>query len=196
MATRADQARRRALAAEPPAEPPTGPRRAAPRIKRPGQDELIPFLTLEETLPDTVPIKVFGEFYDMIAPQDMSPLDRHNTDQIWQRMVELQGKADRNEEYTREDKVEMEAAIGRMIRLVVPELPTRIYNRLNWVQKEAIVEGFLAWKASRMTVEEMAREIEGESGASLLTGQTSSPASKPATTRATRSSGRKSRPTS
>jgi hypothetical protein len=198
MSTRSEQARKRALAADPetPDAPPSGPRRAEPRIKRPGQGDLIPFLTLEETLPETVPVKIFGELYDMIAPQDMSPLDRYTTDQIWQRMVELQGKADAGEEYTREDRVEMEAAINRMIRMVIPALPTHVFNRLNWVQREAIVEGFLARKASRMTVAQMAAEMETETGDGLLTGRTSSPDSSPATTPPTRSSGRKSRPTS
>jgi hypothetical protein len=189
MAPRTTQARRAAEATEP-------RKPALPRIKKPGQGNLIPFLTLEETIPETVPIKVFGEMYDMVAPQDMSPLDRHTTDQIWQRMVELQGKIDSGDEITDADKLELEAAINRMVRMVVPGLPGPVFLRLNWVQKEAIVEGFLAWKASRMTVAEMAREMEQETGDALLTGPISSPGSRPATTRATRSSGPKSRPTS
>jgi len=167
-----------------------------PRIKKPGQGELIPFLTIEEVAVQTMPIKVFGNFYDMVAPQDMSPLDRHKVDSMWQRMLEIQGAIDGGLEITATMKVEMEGAVNSICRMIIPTMPGTVFNRLNWVQKEAIVEGFLAWRAQNRSAAEMAAELEAETGRSLLIGEISSPDSRPATTRRTRSSGRPSRPTS
>jgi len=133
--------------------------RATPRIKRPGEGSLIPFLTLDEVAPETVPVKIFGVVYDMVAPQDMSPLKRHTVDQIWQRMIEIQVKVEEGIETTEEDELELEGATNRLVQMVVPSLPPNVFDKLNWLQKEAIVEGFLAWKAMRLEASKLLVEM-------------------------------------